>query len=492
MLQIIVITVFILGVVLGYFIFKILNRNITKSLDTRNQVLTALRKLDEIMMASLGLEDVAQRVTDAVAFELGFEIGVLALIDERTQSLKRVAMSRTPVGLETQKFLPIPYRQVAIPLTHKENLLVQSLDEGKMKITHDMFEIFKPTLDKYTSLRIQQTIGIKTSLVYPLSVRGKKIGVMIFSIRREERELSVYQLDMIEKLVDAMGIALDNARVYQELRDTTKQLAEANNKLRELDRLKDEFVSLASHELRTPLTAIYSYLYMVIYKSKDKLPDKTGRYLTRAYLSAGRLISLVNDMLNVSRIESGRIEINTKSFNIANLVKEVVEEVKPKATESGINLLVIDNNPPQVFADLDKIHQVLLNLIGNALKFTRPSGTVTVSFFSDGKVVETIIKDNGVGISRAEQGKLFQKFSRLDSSYLAMGTNGGTGLGLYISKRLVELMLGRLWANSEGVNKGSTFTFSLPIATQEMVTKAEHFTITPRDGQAKGLEPVAL
>src|SRR3989344_2515932 len=465
----------------------------THNLEERNKRLSVLRKVDEVMIASsTDFKEVSQKVTDAIAFELGFNNGVLALIDESRGVLRRVAMSNTAQGIKAKNSLPMPYDQLEIPLSADQNLSIQAIKTNQRKITHDLHDLFVPVIDKQMSKRIQETVGVTTSLVYPIKARGKVIGVMIVSIDKSESKLFSYETESIEELFDVVGITLDNATLYSRLKQTTADLQVANNKLRELDRLKDEFVSLASHELRTPLTAISSYLYMVIYKSMDKLPDRTGRYLTRAYLSTERLIGLVNDMLNVSRIESGRIEIKPSNFDIAKLVKEVVDEVKPKAQENQVQLFVLDNKPPQVFADIDKIHQVLLNLIGNSLKFTHPGGAVTVSFFTDGKMVDVSIKDNGVGISKEEQGKLFQKFSRLDSSYLAMGTNGGTGLGLFISKRLVELMSGRLWVNSEGVNKGSVFTFSLMIATQEVLNKSANLTIKARDGEAKGLEPVAL
>ncbi len=288
-----------------------------------------------------------------------------------------------------------------------------------------------------------------------------------------------------------MGIAVENALLFKALAESNRELLSANTKLEQLDRLKDDFVSIASHELRTPMTAIKSYLWMALYKGDVKLTEKMEKYLNRAYISTERLINLVNDMLNVSRIESGRIEIAPKAFNISDLVAEVLEEVKPKADERQVKLEMEKINVLQAFADPDKVHQVLLNLVGNALKFTPQDGLISINYFTDGQMVEVSVKDSGVGITKEDLSRLFQKFGRLDNSYVAAATSGGTGLGLYISKSLVELMKGKIWATSEGLNKGTTFTFSLPAATPGVLNEAGNYTKKPT-GEVKTLEPVVI
>lgn len=464
----------------------------THDLEERNKRLSALRKLDEIMLSSsTDIRDVARKVTDAIAYILGFEIGVLALIDKKRGVLKRVAMSSTVTGVKAKQSLPIPYEQLEIPLTALDNLSIRAIKENQMKITHDLYDLFTPALDRQISKEIQETVQVKTSLIYPIRSKEGVIGVMVVSIARSEKDLSTYERESIENLVDVVGIALENALLYQQIKDASRELSLANQKLQELDKLKDEFVSVASHELRTPMTAIKSYLWMALRRSREPLSENLKRYLTRALVSTERLINLVNDMLNVSRIESGRIEITPSPFEMVELVQEISEEVQFRAVERGIEIVVLEAKMPEVFADVDKVHQVLLNLIGNSLKFTPPGGRVTISFFTDGRVVETSVKDTGVGIAKEDLGRLFQKFGRLDNSYVAMGQSGGTGLGLYISKSLIELMHGRVWASSEGLHRGTVFTFSLPVASREVLKEAAKYR-RPSLGEAKGLEPVAI
>lgn len=477
-------------IIVAVFVYLFSRR--TRDLEERNKRLSALRKLDEVMIASsTDLKEVAQKVTDAIAFELGFENGVLALIDESRGVLKRVAMSNTPQGIKAKQSLPIPYEQFEIPLSADENLSIKAIKSGQREITHNLHDLFVPVFDEALSKKIQDTVGVTTSLVYPIKARGKVIGVMIVSIARSESALFSYEKESIEELFDVIGITLDNATLYSRLKKTSEQLQLANERLEQLDKLKDEFVSVASHELRTPMTAIRSYVWMALHRSDIPLSQKLERYLYRTLVSTERLINLVNDMLNLSRIESGNIDVNPKSFDLLSLVKDVVEMVKPKADEKKLKILVLENPLPRIFADPDKVEQILLNLVGNALKFTFPDGLITLSFFTDGKMVDVSVKDNGEGISEEDAGKLFKKFSRLDSSYVALSTSGGTGLGLYISKSLVELMHGKIWVTSEGLGKGATFTFSLPLASPEILRESEEYHIRPK-GKVKRLEPVAI
>lgn len=228
---------------------------------------------------------------------------------------------------------------------------------------------------------------------------------------------------------------------------------------------KDDFVSVVAHELRTPITAIRSYAWMALHKSDAPISEKLEKYLVRIFISSERLINLVNNMLHISSIESGKIEISKESVDVISILKDIIDEVYySKSTEKNIEIQLLEEPLPKVVADPEKLREVLLNILGNAVKFSPNGGKITISFFTDGNVVETYVKDQGPGISREDLSRLFQKFGRLDNSYTAAATSGGTGLGLYISKSLVELMNGKIRAESDGLNKGATFVVSLPVS----------------------------
>ena len=333
--------------------------------------------------------------------------------------------------------------------------------------------------------------NIHSLLILPIQHAQKLSGVLVLGNSKPAQSINAEEIEFGEMITKLVNIAFRLQDTESSLIKITQQVYEMNAKLHQLDKLKDDFVSVASHELRTPMTAIRSYVWMALHRPDISLSQKLEKYLYRTLVSTERLINLVNDMLNVSRIEAGKIEINPKPINIVELVKEVFEEVKVKADEKKIKLVVLEHSLPFIFADPDKVHQVLLNLIGNSLKFNYPGGQIMVDFFTDGKVVETSIKDTGAGITKEDLGKLFHKFSRLDDSYTAVSTSGGTGLGLYISKSLIELMCGKIWVKSDGVDKGSTFTFSLSTATDYTIKHISDYQVKT-EGEAKGLEPVAI
>lgn len=332
---------------------------------------------------------------------------------------------------------------------------------------------------------------IHSLLILPIQHIRELSGILMLASSKQADEINEEEIEFGKMITRLLDLSFRLQYTENSLKKITQQVYEMNAKLHELDKLKDDFVSVASHELRTPMTAIRSYAWMALHRSDIPLSQKLERYLYRTLISTERLINLVNDMLNVSRIEAGKVEITPKSFDIASLVKEVFEEVRMKAMEKRLQLQILDHKMPLVFADPDKVHQVLLNLIGNSLKFTYPGGIITVDFFSDGKMMEVSIKDNGAGISKDDLSKLFHKFARLDNSYVSISVSGGTGLGLYISKSLIELMHGKIWATSEGVDKGATFSFSLPLANEENLRNAKAYEIKP-EGEVKPLEPVAI
>jgi len=240
------------------------------------------------------------------------------------------------------------------------------------------------------------------------------------------------------------------------------------------------------------MTAIRSYAWMALHRSDVPISPNMKKYLARILISTERLINLVNDMLNVSRIESGSISIKPEPVDVLSLIRDIVDEVYySKSEEKNIQFIISDKKAPNILADPEKLRQIFLNLVGNSLKFTSSGGKISFDFFSDGKTVEILVSDTGVGISKEDLSKLFHKFGRLDSSYIASAASGGTGLGLYISKNLTELMHGKIWARSEGLNKGATFIVALPIATPAALKDIDRYQVKPK-GETKRLEPVAI
>jgi signal transduction histidine kinase len=352
-----------------------------------------------------------------------------------------------------------------ISLLGGNNLLKKSVISRKMQQSKDLASLPCQGFGKDNCSFVQKSLKINDIFVYPLIISERLIGTIAVGIGQNSDFNFEQQKELLDSLPDIVSIALDNSLLYE-------TIEKANSRLKELDELKDEFVSVASHELRTPMTAIKSYLWMALSGQGGPLNDKQKLYLQRSYDSTDRLIRLVNDMLNISRIESGRISLELDKVDLPKLVNEVIAEVSPRAKELEINIKINSDGPiPEVIADADKIREVIINLVGNSLKFTPKHGVISIDYYVRDNQMVTQISDTGTGFSPEMKKNLFQKFSLIKGSYQTNQTSAvqSTGLGLYICKQILSLHKGEIWADSKGINRGSTFSFSLPVLTPKLL-----------------------
>ena len=234
---------------------------------------------------------------------------------------------------------------------------------------------------------------------------------------------------------------------------------------KEIDTMKSEFVSVASHQLRTPLSAIKWFLEMLIAGDAGAINENQKEFLDRAYESNERMIKLVNDLLNVSRMESGKLKFEPKPTHLEEIFQSVITELTPltRARNISIQSAFANAKLPEVFVDPDKMRQVIMNLVSNAIKYTEGHGKIELFYEQHPNELVFNIKDNGIGIPKDQQHKVFNKFFRADN-VMKVQTEG-SGLGLYIAKVMIESSGGRMWFFSQE-NKGTTFSFSLPIHQQ--------------------------
>ncbi len=301
-------------------------------------------------------------------------------------------------------------------------------------------------------------------------MRNKKIDTQTSRARRSDPVVGKFEHRNQIKLQTMVYVKT------KELRDTNKALKKEiemrkkiEERLKELERSKNEFVSVASHEFRTPLTIVNGYLSLLLNGDLGSFRDAQGQknlnlILGRVFKETQRLNKLAEELLSVSRIESGKIKLHLTRVFVDEMIGEVLAEFQTLARTKAIKLKLhkLDPSHPtfQVSADIDKLKQVLVNLIENAIKFTPSDGQVVITCFRNEGEVVTEIKDNGVGISRNILPRIFEKFQQGSDSFVK--ENKGAGLGLYIVKSLVELHRGEVWVNSK-IGKGSTFSFSLPL-----------------------------
>jgi len=234
-------------------------------------------------------------------------------------------------------------------------------------------------------------------------------------------------------------------------RDITKE--------KQMEQMKDDFINITAHDLRTPATATKGFLSMILEGDAGEISPEVKKMVLEAYEGNERLIELVNNFLNVSKIERGKIIVTPKPHEIAEIVEGSMQGLKTQAEERGLYLKCdAGTNLPKVMADEDRIIEVLNNLISNAIKFTQKGGIQITHHQVDGGFLVTNIEDTGPGISKEQLPNLFQKFQKAG----ALSDTPGLGLGLYISRLIINLSGGKIWVNSE-VGKGSTFSFSLPV-----------------------------
>lgn len=258
-----------------------------------------------------------------------------------------------------------------------------------------------------------------------------------------------------------IGTVQRDSQRTAELSILTNQLIKANERLKKLDEAKSEFISIASHQLRTPLTAVKGFISLVLEGSYGEVGPGVKNALNKVYLSNERLIQLVEDLLSISRIESGRMRYKLTEVDLNHLVREAYELFVIRARDKGLRFLYHQPNQlvQRIIADESKLREVLSNLVDNAIKYTE-SGTIDIYLEATSTHARIIVRDTGIGIDADEIQGLFSKFRRGKDTERFHAN--GTGLGLYVAKNLIESHKGRIWAQSEGREKGSVFIVELP------------------------------
>lgn len=423
-------------------------------LSVRNKTLNALRTLYAITMSSLAVDDVSQRMSDAIVTELSFPLVMISAVSADQKTLRFAGVTKSPEIIKALALLGKPLGESLIPMDYPYNLLVNAIKQKERLMTGNLLDVFAPLVTQDTADEIGRQSKIKTMIIYPLLFGGKAVGALSIGLDKKVDDMTRAQRETLEELINVVGISIERAQLYSDLKL-------ANQQLQDLDKLKDEFVSLASHELRTPMTAIRGSLTTILDGYAGEISKEAREFLTAANTENDRLIRLVNNLLNISRIEAGRFQFTMQPTDLDALVAEVVNNLQMAAKDKNITLSYErDGTIPKVIADGDKIKEVFINLIGNAVKFTHKGG-VTVGLSKHQGIVICSVADTGSGIAKEDQDLLFKKFSQVQGDYAKQ--SGGTGLGLYICKQIVEGHHGKIWLEST-LGVGSTFFFSLPIS----------------------------
>src|SRR5262245_45211254 len=309
----------------------------------------------------------------------------------------------------------------------------------------------------YTWTEAQRLGGYRTILVVPMLREGMAVGFLGLS-RSEVRPFTEKQIELVSTFADQAAIAIENVRLFDEIQDKSRQLETASKH-------KSQFVASMSHELRTPLNAIIGLTDMLVSNAARFGTEKALEPLRRVHNAGEHLLALINQVLDLSKIEAGRLEIQLESVSILPLIDDVIGTARPLA-ERNKNILAVEcpSDLPPIEADAMRLRQIILNLLSNACKFTEAGNIklqITTTLHEGGQFVEIAVIDTGIGMTAEQMSRLFEDFTQADSSTARQ--YGGTGLGLAITRRLCQMMGGDVTAASEP-GKGSTFTVRLPFA----------------------------
>ena len=421
-----------------------------------NKTLSLLRKLYQISLLSLDPASLSEKVSETIRIDLNMEAVGLFLYDQTEDTLKPFKFSESErlsaslakqfIHLDSEKLTKISEH----PILKKVIGEKLSVVAGKLEdVWNDHVELSKLQV-------VDSESHIKTILLYPIITEEKVTGMLMLVLNRGFDILSEFEKDSIKNFLDVVTVALDKALLYQ-------QLQTANEQLKALDKARAEFISIASHQLRTPPATIKWYLGAVLSGDFGPLAEELRAALQRTMTTNEAQISTIDDLLNASRIERGKLEFFFETNPLEPVVSSLVEQLQPLAGMKKMNIVYTKPSAslPDILMDKEKVRQVLNNIIDNAIKYSK-QGDINVDLKSDGQSLVVSVRDSGKGISPEEVGSLFKKYSRgSDSATHATGL----GLGMYVAKVVVEQHGGKIWAESPGVGRGSIFSFSLPIVT---------------------------
>lgn len=403
----------------------------------------------ELTSSALETREVVETALRSISSQMGEMITCsISIIDPETGAMRTIADQVLEDGKRTfsETAEQWSFRLEEFPATRT---VVETLRPR-------LFNRTDPTIDPKERAYMEQA-GSHALLIVPLTVKGEALGVLEIETWDPETRITPEQINLLSAMANQTASALENALLYDEQIKTAEQL-------RELDKLKNQFLANMSHELRTPLNSIIGFSRVILKGIDGPVSDLQQQDLTAIYNAGQHLLGLINDILDLSRIEAGKMELNFEDLQIESLISSVMATARGLVKEKKIMLEQrVQPNLPIIQADATRIRQVLLNLLQNAAKFTEEGHIrvlATLESAPSGQVIKISVEDTGIGIAMEDQERLFQPFTQVDSS--TTRKVGGTGLGLSISRNLIDLHGGEIGVRST-VGKGSTFYFTLPL-----------------------------
>jgi len=427
-----------------------------EELDKRLNGLNALQRTSHQISQALNESEIFQKISPSLFENLGFVQALIATMDD-TGHLR----ARTNIGF--------PEARTVIILRTIEN------DEALKTALTEHSGFSSINCSHKTKEKFMETFESGHFIFSSILTQTGNVGFVFVGNRYTAAPVTQSDEELISILAGQIGQSIENAQLFEKVfrssqelelkvKDRTKQLAHALEKVEDISKKKSEFISAVSHELRTPLTSIKGYAAILIAGKIGEVPQAVKERLAKINSHSDNLVSLINNLLDIARIESGRQEMKFDLYKIKNILDNVADLLTPQITAKDIKLqLILPDQIEMVFADTSQIERVFINLLSNAIKFTPPKGTITIKgapALEKGYVVFNV-SDTGIGIPASEIQKLFSEFYRVDNE---INQNvKGTGLGLVLAKNIVQAHHGKIWVQSQ-VGSGTSFYFTLPVS----------------------------
>lgn len=454
---------------IGHYFSKVKER----ALEMRNVQLLALNRIGSTIRRALNIKDVVDQVLKGVIEGLGFDVCFLALLSKKGDRVQFFVPKGNRFTVKMEEMLSHPLTDHYLPVEATENSAYQSILKNRVIFRNDMMELTRGLVPEITlehTKRIQEELQFKKFVITPLVAERKVVGALIGASRKSYVEESV--VDALDNFSNQGALAIESAQLFEELKMKNIQLEKAN-------KIKSDFLAIMSHELRTPLTAIIGFTEIMLENVLGALNKEQKDSLSEVLKNAENLLELINSILDLAKVEAGKMELSLEKFPVMDIVSEVQQTVAPLVSRKGQRLVVdVPKDIPSLQADPRKLRQILLNLVGNAIKFTPDRGEIFISVryfrkadvltqefhldprrYVNGGVFRLAVRDTGIGIKADQLSHLFDIFQQVDSTFTRRYQ--GTGLGLALSKQLVELHKGVIAVTSE-FGKGSEFKFILP------------------------------
>ncbi len=417
----------------------------TRELSQSVEELRALGEVSQAVNSTLDLQTVLSTIVAKAVQLSATDAGAIYVFDEDRQEFQLSATHRT------DEALIVAIRDQRIR-TDERIIARAAAQRAAVQVPDLLNEVSSPLLDVVIGA------GYRALLVVPLLRPGEIVGTLVVR-RKQPGEFPRGTIDLLETFADQSVLAIQNARLFREIEEKGRELEVASKH-------KSQFLANMSHELRTPLNAILGYAELMLDSIYGEPSEKMRTVLERLQRNGRHLLGLINDVLDLSKIEAGQLTLSLNDYSLGDMVHGVVSAVEPLAAEKRLAFTAqVAPDLPSGHGDERRLSQVLLNLVGNAIKFT-DKGEVAIRASVTNGAFTVAVCDTGPGIPMADQAKIFEEFQQADSSITRK--KGGTGLGLSIAKRIIEMHGGRIWVESEP-GKGSTFYFTLPVRVEAQV-----------------------